>query len=133
MVSVERFIHDEPALFAATAEFVRLFARVGDPVLKVACHGEDARARIAWTLLGTALFQDISYPEFTLLLQSLYERFPGEKLWTLPVPKASDIDSCVEEALGCRNWSMFENVAGIFWSVGHFVRRHGNLQEWLRN
>ena len=28
---------------------------------------------------------------------------------------------------------MFENVAGIFWSVGLFVRRHENLQEWLRS
>ena len=28
---------------------------------------------------------------------------------------------------------MFENVAGIFWSVGLFVRRHGNLQEWLKS
>ena len=133
MVSVKRFIHDEPALFKATAEFVRLFARIDDPVLTVAKQEKGANERIAWTLLGTSLFQDVSYPEFVTLLQALNEKFPGEKLWTLPVPKAQDIESCVESAFGCRTWSMFENVAGIFWSVGLFVRRHGDLQEWLKS
>ena len=133
MVSVKRFIHDEPALFKATAEFVRLFVRIEDPVLTVAKQEKGANERIAWTLLGTALFQDVSYPEFVTLLQALNEKFPSEKLWTLPVPKAQDIEACVESAFGCRTWSMFENVAGIFWSVGLFVRRHGNLQEWLKS
>ena len=133
MVSVKRFIHDEPALFKVTAEFVRLFARVDDPVLAVAKLEKGVNERIAWTLLGTALFQDVSYFEFTALLKLLNEKFPGDKLWTLPVPKASDIEDCVESAFGCRTWSMFENVAGIFWSVGLFVRRHENLQEWLKS
>lgn len=133
MVSVERFIHDEPALFKATAEFVRLFARIDDPVLTVAKQEKGANERIAWTLLGTALFQDVSYPEFVTFLQSLNEKFPGEKLWTLPVPKAQDIEACIESAFGCRTWSMFENVAGIFWSVGLFVRRHEDLQGWLKS
>ena len=48
MVSVKRFIHDEPALFKATAEFVRLFARTPDPVLSVAAKEKSADARIAW-------------------------------------------------------------------------------------
>lgn len=133
MVSVKRFIHDEPALFKATAEFVRLFARVDDPVLAVAIREKTIEARIAWTLLGTALFQDVSYPEFVMLLRTLNEKFPGEKLWTLPVPKAQDIEACVESAFGCRSWSMFENVAGIFWSVGLFVRRHQDLRGWLKS
>jgi hypothetical protein len=133
MVSVKRFIHDEPALFKATAEFVRLFARIDDPVLALAKLEKGANERIAWTLLGTALFQDVSYPEFKTLLLVLNEKFPGEKLWTLPVPKAQDIEACVESAFGCRTWSMFENVAGIFWSVGLFVRRHENLAEWLKS
>ena len=133
MVSVKRFIHDEPALFKATAEFARLFARIDDPVLAVAKLEKGVNERIAWTLLGTALFQDVSYPEFKTLLQALNEKFPGEKLWTLPVPKAQDIESCVESAFGCRTWSMFENVAGIFWSVGLFVRRHENLAEWVKS
>lgn len=133
MVSVKRFIHDEPALFKATAEFVRLFARIDDPVLAVAKLEKGVNERIAWTLLGTALFQDVSYPEFVGLLRALNEKFPGEKLWTLPVPKAQDIESCVESAFGCRTWSLFENVAGIFWSVGLFVRRHEDLQGWLKS
>ena len=133
MVSVKRFTHDEPALFKAMAEFVRLFARVDDPVLAVSAREKTVEARIAWTLLGTALFQDVSYPEFVTLLLALNEKFPGEKLWTLPVPKAQEIEACVESAFGCRTWSMFENVAGIFWSVGLFVRRHQNLTEWLKS
>ena len=133
MVSVKRFIHDEPAVFKATAEFVRLFARMEDPVLAVAAREKTVEARIAWTLLGTVLFQDVSYPEFVALLQALNEKFPGEKLWTLPVPKAQEIEACVESAFGCRTWSMFENVAGIFWSVGLFVRRHLDLAGWLRS
>ena len=111
MVSVKRFIHDEPALFKATAEFVRLFARIEDPVLMVAKQEKGANERIAWTLLGTVLFQDVSYPELVTLLLALNEKFPGEKLWMLPVPKAQDIEACVESAFGCRTWSMFENVA----------------------
>ena len=133
MVSVKRFIHDEPALFKATAEFVRLFARIDDPVLAVATCEKNINARIAWTLFGTALFQDVSYPEFVTLLRTLNEKFPGEKLWTLPVPKAQDIEACVESAFGCRTWSLFENVAGIFWSVGLFVRRHLDLRGWLKS
>ena len=133
MVSVKRFIHDEPAVFKATAEFVRLFARMEDPVLAVAAREKTVEARIAWTLLGTVLFQDVSYPEFVALLQALNEKFPGEKLWTLPVPKAQEIEACVVSAFGCRTWSMFENVAGIFWSVGLFVRRHLDLAGWLRS
>ena len=133
MVSVKRFIHDEPALFKATAEFVRLFARVDDPVLAVAKLEKGVNERIAWTLLGTALFQDVSYFEFETLLRALNEKFPGDKLWSLPVPKAQDIEECVESAFGCRTWSMFVNVAGIFWSVGLFVRRHENLAEWLKS
>ena len=78
MFSVKRFIHDEPALFKATAEFVRLLARIEYPVLAVAAREKTVEARIAWTLLGTALFQDVSYPEFVTLLQALNEKFPGE-------------------------------------------------------
>ena len=133
MVSVKRFIHSEPAMFKATAEFVRLFARVEDPVIAVAKLEKGVNERIAWTLLGTALFQDVSYFEFETLLRALNAKFPGDKLWTLPVPKAQDIEACVESAFGCRTWSMFVNVAGIFWSVGLFVRRHENLAEWLKS
>lgn len=133
MVSVKRFIHDEPLLFKATAEFVRLFARVDDPVLAVARLEKGVNERIAWTLLGTALFQDVGYFEFGALLRALNEKFPGEKLWTLPVPKAQEIEDCVADVFGCRTWSLFENVSGIFWSVGLFVRRHGNLKEWLQS
>lgn len=131
MVSVRRFIYDEPALFKATCEFVRLFGRVADPVVAVASQEITDDARIAWTILGTDLFQDISYAEFAAVMKSLHDRFPGDKLWTLPVPRAQEIEECVESAMGGRGWSMFENVAGIFWSVGLFVRRRQNMRQWL--
>ena len=92
----------------------------------------DENTKIAWTLLGTALFQNRTYPDILRLLLNLYERFPDDKLWTLPVPKASEIESVVEQTFNSRNWSLFEHVAGIFWSVGLFVRHHPDLVAWVR-
>ena len=132
MVSVKRFIHDEPALFKASKAFVALLFRCADPIVYVACKLPDRNAQIAWTLLGSALFQDRTYPDILRLLTKLYERFPGDKLWTLPVPKASEIEEVVEQTFNSRNWSVFEHVAGIFWSVGLFVRRHLDLVAWVR-
>ena len=132
MVSVKRFIHDEPALFKASKAFVAQFFRCVDPIVYVASKLPNANARIAWTLLGSALFQDRTYPDILRLLAKLYERFPGDKLWTLPVPKGSEIEDVVEQTFNSRNWSVFEHVAGIFWSVGLFVRRHPDLVAWVR-
>ena len=132
MVSVKRFIHDEPLLFKASKSFVALLFRCADPIVYVACKLPDRNAQIAWTLLGSALFQDRTYPDILRLLLALHERFPGEKLWTLPVPKAGEIEAVVEQTFNSRNWPVFEHVAGIFWSVGLFVRRHPDLVAWVR-
>lgn len=136
MVSVKRFIYDEPALFTATVEFVSLLEKTPDPVVSVAACEKEADVRVAWTLLGTALFQEIGYGDFERLMEALQKRFPREKLWTLPVPKVAEIEETVEAALKSRRWALFDNVAGIFWSVGLFVRRHltsqANLQLWLQ-
>ena len=132
MVSVKRFIHDEPALFKASKAFVAQFFRCADPIVYVACKLPDVHARIAWTLLGSTLFQDRTYPDILRLLSALYERFPGDKLWSLPVPKGSEIEEVVEQTFNSRNWSVFEHVAGIFWSVGLFVRHHPDLEAWVR-
>ena len=130
MVSVKRFLQDEPALADAVLGFVDKFVQVPDPVIGISSRACDKQAQIAWTLFGTAIFQDRDYGEICRLLAALYARFPGEKLWTLPVPTAGDINTVVESVFESRNWSMFEHVAGIFWSVGLFVRRHGDLVQW---
>lgn len=130
MVSVKRFVHDEPALFKAVQGFVDAFGAVQDPVVAVAKRADSPTARIAWTLLGTALFQDRSYTQIVALLNALYEKFPSEKLWTLPVPTGVQIESVVESVFGSRKWSVFEHVSGIFWSVGLFVRHHPDLVAW---
>ena len=132
MVSVRRFVQDEPVLFKATQDFVSMFADVPDPVLSVARRANGLKAQMAWTLLGTALFQDRSYTEIARLLEALYAKFPDEALWTLPVPAAGDINDVVVDTFGSRNWSLFEHVAGIFWSVGLFARRHVDLAAWAR-
>ena len=98
MVSAGRFASDEPALFQSTVDFVQLFCDVPDPVLAVTSKIESLDARIAWTLLGTDLFQDRSYGEIGRLLSALYERFPGDKLWTLPVPTGPEIEAVVESS-----------------------------------
>lgn len=134
MKLVENFVRDEPAVFEASRSFVRLFENVPDPVLYVAGKAKTLTAKIAWVILGTTLFQDRSYSEIVHLLNNLYEKFPDEKLWTLPVPRAQDIEEIVESTFHSRYWSLFENVAGIFWSVGFFVRRHDcNLEKWLND
>lgn len=132
MVSVRRFVQDEPALFKATQDFVTMFAGVPDPVLSVARRANGLNAQMAWTLLGTVLFQDRSYTEMACLMEALYAKFPDEALWTLPVPAAADINGVVADTFGSRNWSLFEHVAGIFWSVGLFARRHVDLAAWAR-
>jgi hypothetical protein len=132
MVSVPRFVQDEPVLFKATQDFVSMFAGVPDPVLSVAGKAGSLNAKIAWTLLGTVLFQDRSYTEMARLMEALYAKFPDEALWTLPVPAAADINDVVSDTFGSRNWSLFEHVAGIFWSVGLFARRHPDLAAWAR-
>ena len=130
MVSVKRFAADEPALFKATQDFVRLFAGVADPVLAVAARAKDANSQIAWALLGTDLFHDRTGEEISALLSALYAEFPDERLWMLPVPTAVEINAVVERTFGSDNWSVFEHVAGIFWSVGLFVRHHPDLVAW---
>ena len=130
MVSVKRFIHDEPSLFKASKAFVALLFRCVDPVVYVAGKLPEKNEQIAWTLLGSALFQDRTYPDILRLLLALHETFPGDKLWSLPVPKAAEIEDVVEQTFNSRNWTAFEHVAGIFWSVGLFVRRHPDLVAW---
>ncbi|MBR3073656.1 hypothetical protein [Fibrobacter sp.] len=132
MVSVKRFIHDEPLLFKASKAFVALLFRCADPVVYVAGKLPEKNEQIAWTLLGSALFQDRTYPDILRLLWALHETFPGDKLWSLPVPKAAEIEDVVEQTFNSRNWTAFEHVAGIFWSVGLFVRRHPDLVAWVR-
>lgn len=130
MVSVRRFVQDEPVLFKASQDFVTMFAGVPDPVLSVARQAKGLNAQIAWTLLGSVLFQDRSYAEIADLLAALYAKFPDDALWTLPVPPAPEINAVVADTFGSRSWSLFEHIAGIFWSVGLFARRHVDLAAW---
>ncbi len=132
-ISVNRFIHDEPALFQATRDFVNEMVAVPDPILAISRKAKSRNAQIAWTLLGTALFQDRGYEEIACLLDALYEKFPEERLWTLPVPKGKEIENVVMSVFGARVWSLFEHVSGIFWSVGMFVRQHQDLEAWARS
>ena len=92
MVSAKRFLQDEPVLGRALCLFVERFANLDDPVLQVSAHAKTDDEKIAWTLLGTALYQDLRIDEIGTLLNGLAKNYPGEKLWTLPVPKGGDIE-----------------------------------------
>ena len=72
MVSVKRFILDEPALFSATEKFVQSFSKVPDPVIAVASRASSPEAKIAWTLLGTDLFQDRTCYGVEKVLEALF-------------------------------------------------------------
>lgn len=124
-VSIGKFIQDNPALFKATAGFVALFRDLQDPVVAVTRHCKTIEEKVGWVLLGTALFQNCSYPEFANLMRALHERFPGDALWKLPVPKEEEINNCEESVFHTRSWELFDHAAGIFWSVGAFMRNHG--------
>ncbi|MBO7412189.1 MAG: hypothetical protein J6U20_00800 [Fibrobacter sp.] len=132
MKLVETFVRDEPAAFEATQKFVSMFGSVPDPVVRVAQRAKTPTAKIAWTLLGTTLFQSRTYTEISDLMDALFDEFPDEKLWTLPVPVAAKIEGVAERVFGCRHWTLFKHLSGIFWSVGMFVRHHGgDLVAWL--
>lgn len=132
-VSVRRFIQDDPELFKATVGFVERLENTPDPVMQLAKRQSSVNEKIAWILLGTTLFQECSFSEIFGLMNALCEKFPGGKLWTLPVPRASDIDECIKAAFKERSWSIAEHASGIVWSVGYFVRNHKNLREWVKS
>lgn len=124
MISAKRFAISEPVLFKATQDFVQSFAEVPDPIIYISSKARTLQSQIAWTLLGSALFQGISYTDVKRVLQGLFKVFPEEKLWTLPVPKEEDIQEIVSQTLNGTDWNIKEHVPGIFWSVGSFVRHH---------
>lgn len=126
-----RWAIDYPLESKASVAFVQALAKVPDPVLVVSSKFETLEARIAWTILGTALFQDLSYSEFNQLFSTLAKKFPGQALWTLPVPREDDLRNVLDQVFEKKIWSLSENFPGIFWSVGNFVRRHAPLEQWL--
>ena len=76
-----RWVQDFPLEARAAALFVETFKNVPDPVLFYTSSLSSNEEKIAWTLLGTVLFQGISYPSFDKLFSGLLEKFPGNKLW----------------------------------------------------
>ena len=126
-----RWVQDFPLEATAASLFVEFFKNVPDPVLFYTSSLPCDEEKIAWTLLGTNLFQGISYPSFEKLFSRLLEQFPGKKLWKLPVPRGKELEQVVEESLGNISWQLKEQFAGIFWSVGYFVRKHFPLTKWL--
>lgn len=134
MISAKRFAQSETALFKATQDFVQSFADVTDPIIFISGKAKTVQARIAWTILGSTLFQGISYTDMMKLLGALYNAFPEEKLWTLPVPKEDQLMAVAHQVLQGKSWTLMEHLPGIFWSVGSFVRHHqkegSDLTQW---
>ena len=71
MVSAIRFLQDAPVLGRTLRLFVERFAKLDDPVLQVSAHAKTDDEKIAWTLLGTALYQDLRMDEIAALLVAL--------------------------------------------------------------
>ena len=124
MISAKRFALSEAALFKATQDFIQSFADVTDPIIFISGKAKSIQAKIAWTILGSVLFQGISYTDIMKLLGALYNAFPEERLWTLPVPKDKDITAIVDQVLQGKSWYLKDHIPGMFWSVGSFVRHH---------
>lgn len=121
---------EHPDVMKETAEFVRSFESVPDPIVAVAEQAKDPEAKIAWVLLGSCLSQEIPLPLLQKVLQALYQKFPAERLWTFPLPTEAEIIETVRSAKKTFAWPVEESVPGIFWSVGNFVRRRTPLTGW---
>ena len=115
-------------MIKATGEFVALFKNVADPVLSVACKQPTLQGKIAWVLLGSALYQQRTYIEIKKLLENLSQEFPDDKLWALPVPGGSRISKVIQKTFTHNHWSLTKETPGIFWSVGLFVRHQDDLE-----
>lgn len=125
-----RWEREHPEVMKATADFVRVFENEPDPVVAVCEKAETLEARIAWTLFGSALAQEIPSCLLQKTLASLFESFPGERLWKFPLATEAQIRKTVRLAKKTFAWPLEESVPGIFWSVGNFVRRRSPLAGW---
>lgn len=121
---------EHPDVMRATAEFVRIFREVPDPIISVAKKALSLEAKIAWVLFGSCLHQEISLPDLQRILEAIYEKFPGKRLWSFPLATESEILQAVEQGRAPVSWSLAKSVPGIFWSVGNFVRRRLPLTGW---
>lgn len=128
-----RWAKEHPEVMRMTAEYVRSFRNEPDPVVAVAQNAETLEGKIAWVLLGSCLYQEIPLSVFRPLLESLFQKYPGERLWTFPLPTEAEIRGVVRRQVRSYSWQLEESVPGIFWSVGSFVRRRRSLKEWLEN
>lgn len=126
-----RWAETFPKEAEALSLFLEKFKHCPDPVLAVSAKFRSLDERVAWTLLGTCIFQDLGYPNFLKLFKALAEKFPGQGLWTLPVPARSELRGLAASALGSVPWALLEAFPGIFWSVGLFVRNHAPLEAYL--
>ncbi|MCF0222652.1 MAG: hypothetical protein HUK20_00130 [Fibrobacter sp.] len=132
MISAKRFALSEPELFKASRDFILSFAEVPDPVVFISSKAKTLHSKISWTLLGSALFQDIHYENMVRLLCALYKAYPEERLWTIPVPKEEELLEVTDQVMPGISWNLRESLPGIFWSVGNFVRHHhSDLVLWV--
>lgn len=125
-----RWEKEHPDVMRATAEFVRFFENVPDPVVSVSEKAGTLEAKIAWVIFGSALSQEIPLCLLQKTLGALLKKFPGNALWEFPIPKEADIRKAVRTGKKTFDWPLEESVPGIFWSVGNFVRRHSPLTGW---
>ena len=125
-----RWEKEHPDVMQATAKFVRLFENEPDPVVAVSGKADTLEARIAWTLFGSALSQEIPSGLLLKTLSALFESFPGERLWSFPLATEAQIRKAVRSGKKTFDWSLEESVPGIFWSSGNFVRRRSPLAGW---
>ncbi len=121
---------EHPDVMRATADFVRAFASVPDPIVAVAEHSKTLEGRIAWVLFGSCLAQEIPLYLLQKVLEVLSRQYPDERLWTFPLPQEVEIRDLVRQAKKTYDWPLEESVPGIFWSVGNFVRRRSPLVGW---
>lgn len=125
-----QWIKNNPKLVQATREFISLWENIPDPITAFAQQLKTKDLQLAWLLLGSSLFQGISYKNLLILLKNLHEKFPEEALFDFPLPKEDELLACLSPFLQT-HWSLSKQFPGIFWSTGAFVRRHQTLSNWV--
>lgn len=110
-------------------EWILAASKQQDPF--VINNTEHLHIKINWLLLACALCQGINIHELRFFLLELQKEHAD--IAALPAPGENLILNIISKC-NLKNWSLKEQVPGIIWSVGRFVRaRRNRLDLWAAN
>ncbi len=121
------FISKNPERIQATRKFCEFFDPFMDPVCLVLDSMEDPDCKAAWAIAGAALHQSIGLGQLADLIQSLYAKFPDDRLWSLPAIREKDVEMIFRGKPWLSGWALIPHVPGILNSIGNWIRQEGGI------